>query len=186
MEQVNNAEKMGAGKIIGGIILLIIGVIFSSIGYSINVECTSIGGQIGTLFSYDQQTYCSTGSVTFVIGIFMGIIGLVLIVVGAVTGKKRKEVIVQDFGHSHSSQKSICRYCGKERDASGEFCSRCGRSSQSSSTKMKICHYCNSPMSDDSNYCANCGQKFPETSNTESNKRSYYTSDGKRKERLET
>jgi membrane protease subunit (stomatin/prohibitin family) len=155
---------MGAGKIIGGIILLVIGIVSSSIGYSINVECASIGGQLGTLFSSEQQTYCSGGSIVFVVGVFMGIIGLVLIVVGAVTGKRRKEVTAQDSGQSKSSDKVFCRYCGKEREASGEFCSKCGRSTQSSSIKMKICFNCSSPMSEDSQFCAKCDQKFEDKS----------------------
>lgn len=151
---------MGTGKIIGGIILLIIGIIFSSIGYSISVECNSISGQLGTFFSNNEQNYCSAGSISLVIGIFMGIIGLVLIIVGAVTGKKRKEAINQHSNYTHSSQKIFCRYCGKERDTAGEFCSRCGRSVQSNSVNMKVCRNCNSSMSEDSQFCANFGRKF--------------------------
>lgn len=54
----------------------------------------------------------------------------------------------------------FCRYCGKERDSSVEFCSICGRSAQATSTIMKKCVDCNSLMADDSRFCANCGREF--------------------------
>lgn len=80
--------------------------------------------------------------------------------------------------------KTYCRYCGKQRDASGEYCSICGRSLHSSSTALKKCTNCESAMSEDSEFCANCGQKFEKKTNTtEGTKRFYYTSDGKKVER---
>jgi|SRR5215207_6463548 predicted amidophosphoribosyltransferase len=57
-------------------------------------------------------------------------------------------------------EKIYCRYCGKQREASGEFCSMCGRSSHPSSTTVKKCILCKATMSEDSEFCANCGQKF--------------------------
>lgn len=54
----------------------------------------------------------------------------------------------------------FCRYCGKERDSSVEFCSICGSSAQATSTIIKKCVDCNSLMADDSSFCANCGREF--------------------------
>lgn len=54
---------------------------------------------------------------------------------------------------------AFCRYCGSET-VSGEYCSACGNSSQSTSATMKICRTCNSTMSEDSQYCAHCGMEF--------------------------
>lgn len=163
----------GWGKITGGIVLLIIGIILSAIGFSINNECNSIGGQLGSLLSSQQQQKCSFGSIGLIIGIFLSIIGLILIIVGSVTGGKKKEGPTQEALNISSLQqpdtnnKIYCRYCGKQRPATGHYCPSCGRSTSTSvdeRNSMKQCMYCRSLLSDDSLFCSNCGRKFSQES----------------------
>jgi uncharacterized membrane protein len=169
---------MAAGKIIGGIVLLLIGIIIAGAGMTISSiqsnnlqRCNTFTGQLGQ--SLDPETYeiCTSApmyqgisNAAIIMGVILSIIGIVLVVLGVVSRSKRKEQRNEDIAYSPnasvSDTKIYCRYCGKERDTLGEFCSRCGRNSQSSSTRMNICQNCSSPMSDDSSYCANCGIKF--------------------------
>jgi hypothetical protein len=43
---------MAKGKIAGGIVLLILGTIFTSFGYIITNQCSSFGGQKGRGFEF--------------------------------------------------------------------------------------------------------------------------------------
>ncbi len=128
--------------------------------------------------SPSETQICSAGQSFAMAGMLLGgalaIVGLVLTIVGTVqTGKKRHKDLPQQSASisasppkeyqtvpSNNVNKIFCRYCGKERDTSGEFCSRCGRSVQSNSVNMKVCRNCNSSMSEDSQFCANFGRKF--------------------------
>ena len=87
------------GAVAGGVIMLIIAVLgyvfpITDTGYTIpqiNDICTSGLGQIGQLFSGDAQKVCREyGYLTF--GIYgFGLIGLILIIVGAAVSSSRKE-----------------------------------------------------------------------------------------------
>lgn len=161
----------GWGKILGGIVLLILGIIFSALGFSINNECNSLGGQLGSLLSSQQQQRCSFGSIGLIIGIFMSIVGLILIIVGSVTGGKKKGEITETEVVNLSTlqlpnttdSKFYCRYCGKQRPATGHYCPSCGRSTSTSLNErnsMKQCINCESLLSEDSLFCSNCGRRF--------------------------
>lgn len=89
-----------------------------------------------------------------IIGIFMSVVGMVLIVVGSVTGGKKKEAITQiepvnlnTLQQLDTTNKIYCRYCGKQRPAIGNYCPLCGRSTSThvNETKgMQQCIDCNS------------------------------------------
>lgn len=90
-----------------------------------------------------------------IFGLLMSAAGIAVMYIGYRTRPKnasttRKEPTIESV---------FCRYCGN-KSVSGEFCSACGKNSQSQSVNMKICRSCNSTMSDDSIYCANCGRVF--------------------------
>jgi predicted amidophosphoribosyltransferase len=81
-------------------------------------------------------------------------------IVGALLVAYSNRSLYRSKANSIAVLKSVfCRHCGK-KTVTGEYCSACGKSSQSSSTTMKICRGCSSPMSEDSLYCANCGNGF--------------------------
>jgi RNA polymerase subunit RPABC4/transcription elongation factor Spt4 len=63
-----------------------------------------------------------------------------------------------------SSGEIICRYCGKIRPISLEFCPRCGRGTQSKSEDMKRCVNCNATVVKDSLFCSSCGKEFAPSS----------------------
>ena len=142
-----------------------------------NLEyCNSISGGVQRYFDSETAQMCSNAGgfqAAIMGGILLGgvliIIGLVLIIVGAVQqGKrKRKEIIHNDnpslrqqYNTRAEAEEPFCRYCGMKRPLEGEFCSRCGRSLLSTTTTSKKCQNCRATMSDDSIFCANCGKEF--------------------------
>lgn len=170
-------------KIIGGIILIILGI--PAIGISswlydqasiVLSQCNSIGGLPRFLSPEDCSNASIASSVSLVgllIGGIMILVGLILLIVGIVKGKKPKvigstkienEKVInlphQELSDSKVSQneKIYCRYCGKVRPLEGEYCPRCGKSSISQSAEEIIeCKSCHSLVSEDSRYCSNCG-----------------------------
>jgi hypothetical protein len=70
-----------------------------------------------------------------------------------------KNVTLEPEGVTIERKNLFCRYCGGET-VSGEYCTACGNSSQSTSAIMKVCRTCFSTMSEDSQYCAHCGMEF--------------------------
>lgn len=176
---------MGAGKIIGGIISLVLGIIiFAASMFFHNVQtnnmeyCNSLFG--GLQQGLDTQTaqQCSNAGAIIagalggmLLGGALALIGLILVIVSAVhQGTKKRKVaahqsdpisdgkpttnISSQFA-TKTVQKVYCRYCGKERPISGDFCSLCGRSSLSVSTNMKHCNVCEATMTEDSKFCGN-------------------------------
>jgi len=79
--------------------------------------CSSGLGQLGQAFSGDVQKACSqTKIVTY--GIYgIGIVGLILIIVGAVVP-----------GNPKVMRKMNCRNCGAVIDSKAKFCRKCGSS----------------------------------------------------------
>ncbi|MGD1837601.1 MAG: hypothetical protein ACPKPY_06035 [Nitrososphaeraceae archaeon] len=170
-------------KIIGGIVLIILGIIaaiVSNIFYTHSqnrvIECRSFGG-VGQYLSPEQCDAAfnifSFSMVGILIGIILIIIGLILLIVGIVKGKKSKVIEEKqisnnaatkssklDNDNESNKEKIFCRYCGKSRSVEGEYCSRCGKSSISKSDAVKKCDNCKSTMSEDSLYCSNCGKEF--------------------------
>ncbi len=95
---------MAAGKIIGGIVLIILGIIFFGPSHWANTatnydldRCNSLTGEPGQGLDQGNYQYCQNmilvNSISFV-GMIVGgifvLIGLVLVIIGAITGKKDK------------------------------------------------------------------------------------------------
>ena len=91
--------------------------------------------------------------------IFM-VVGALLIAYGKRSIYRSKVVsTIEPENVTIEPENIFCRYCGSET-VSGEYCSACGNSSQSTSAIMKVCRTCFSTMDEDSQYCAHCGMKF--------------------------
>jgi hypothetical protein len=98
--------------------------------------------------------------------IFM-VVGALLIAYGkrsiyrdrVVSTTEHKDATIEPEGVTIERKNLFCRYCGGET-VSGEYCTACGNSSQSTSAIMKVCRTCFSTMSEDSQYCAHCGMQF--------------------------
>jgi hypothetical protein len=98
--------------------------------------------------------------------VFM-IVGALLIAYGKrsiyrdriVSTTEPKDANIEPEGVTIERKNLFCRYCGGET-ISGEYCTACGNSSQSTSAIMKVCRTCFSTMSEDSRYCAHCGMEF--------------------------
>jgi hypothetical protein len=95
---------VAAGKIIGGIVLIILGIIFFGPSHWANTatnydldRCNSLTGGPGQGLDQGNYQYCQNmilvNSISFV-GMIVGgifvLIGLVLVIIGAITGKKDK------------------------------------------------------------------------------------------------
>lgn len=150
-----------------------------------NVEyCNSfLGGLQGSLDPGTAQTCSNAGAFQagsmggMLLGGALAIIGLILVILGAIQGGKKKDVSEKPMQTSisspqqefHSSPRNTdtiyCRYCGELRPRRDESCALCGRKSITSSTVMKQCVICAAIMSEDSIFCANCGAKFQESVN---------------------
>jgi hypothetical protein len=95
---------VAAGKIIGGIVLIILGIIFFGPSHWANTatnydldRCNSLTGGPGQGLDQGNYQYCQNmilvNSISFV-GMIVGgifvLVGLVLVIIGAITGKKDK------------------------------------------------------------------------------------------------
>ena len=111
---------MGAGKIIGGIFLIILGIIiyggsnWGSTTTSYELErCNSLLGELGQGFSQDTYGYCqdmilgnTIANVGIAVAIILFLIGLILIIVGSIGGKRDKRKVKEDDKNSHVSVNS--------------------------------------------------------------------------------
>ena len=111
---------MGAGKIIGGIFLILLGIIFygasdwggTKTSYDLE-RCNSFLGELGQGLSQDQYEYCqnmsignSVSNVGIAVAIIFFLIGLILIIVGSIGGKRDKRKVKEDDKNSHVSVNS--------------------------------------------------------------------------------
>lgn len=179
-------NTLGAGKIIGGVISLVLGIIiFAASMFFHNVQtgnleyCNSFAGGLQQgLDSQTAQQCSSAGGIIaaamggMLLGGAMALIGLILVIVGGVQlGTKKSKVVSDKRAPKDGSQmakpiqKTYCRYCGKEKPISGDHCPLCGRSSHSVSTNMMQCTICGASMAEDSNFCSNCSTEFRKTAN---------------------
>ena len=98
---------MAAGKIISGIVLIVLGIIFFGPSHWANTatyyeleRCNSLTGEPGQGLNQENYHYCQNmilvNSISFVgmiIGGIFVLIGLVLIIIGIITGKKDKKKV---------------------------------------------------------------------------------------------
>ena len=98
---------MAAGKIIGGIVLIILGIIFFGPSHWANTatnydldRCNSLTGGPGQELNQGNYQYCqnmilvnSISLVGMIVGGIFVLIGLVLVIIGVITGKKDKKKV---------------------------------------------------------------------------------------------
>lgn len=98
---------MAAGKIIGGIVLIILGIIFFGPSHWANTatnydldRCNSLTGGPGQELNQGNYQYCqnmilvnSISLVGMIVGGIFVLIGLVLVIIGTITGKKDKKKV---------------------------------------------------------------------------------------------
>lgn len=95
---------MAAGKIISGIVLIVLGIIFFGPSHWANTatyydleRCNSLTGGLGQGLDQENYQYCqnmilvnSISLVGMIVGGIFVLIGLVLVIIGIITGKKDK------------------------------------------------------------------------------------------------
>ena len=98
---------MAAGKIISGIVLIILGIIFFGPSHWANTathydleRCNSLTGAPGEGLNQENYQYCqnmilvnSISLVGMIVGGIFVLIGLVLVIIGVITGKKDKKKV---------------------------------------------------------------------------------------------
>lgn len=98
---------MAAGKIISGIVLIILGIIFFGPSHWANTatyydleRCNSLTGGPGQGLNQENYQYCqnmilvnSISLVGMIVGGIFVLIGLVLVIIGVITGKKDKKKV---------------------------------------------------------------------------------------------
>ena len=98
---------MAAGKIISGIVLIILGIIFFGPSHWANTathydleRCNSLTGAPGQGLNQENYQYCqnmilvnSISLVGMIVGGIFVLIGLVLVIIGVITGKKDKKKV---------------------------------------------------------------------------------------------
>jgi uncharacterized membrane protein len=80
---------MAAGKIISGVILIIIGVIIYGLVNNYQAQCQSFLGNVGQSFSSDYEQRCTIVNFGMILAAILAVIGIVLVIVGAVSTKTR-------------------------------------------------------------------------------------------------
>ena len=110
---------MAAGKIISGIVLIILGIIFFGPSHWANTathydleRCNSLTGAPGQGLNQENYQYCqnmilvnSISLVGMIVGGIFVLIGLVLVIIGVITGKKEKKK-VQEIKDSNINMNS--------------------------------------------------------------------------------
>lgn len=98
---------MAAGKIISGIVLIVLGIIFFGPSHWANTatyydleRCNSLTGGLGQGLDQENYQYCqnmilvnSISLVGMIVGGIFVLIGLVLVIIGIITGKKDKKKV---------------------------------------------------------------------------------------------
>jgi uncharacterized membrane protein len=76
---------MGTGKIIGGVVLIIIGVILYGLFNNYQAQCQSFLGNLGQALDSDTQQRCTMVNFVIILAVILAVIGIVLVIVGAVS-----------------------------------------------------------------------------------------------------
>jgi hypothetical protein len=124
---------MAGGKVIGGIVLIILGIIFfgpshwaNTATYFLLERCNSLTGEPGQGLYQGNYQYCENmiivNSISFV-GMIVGgifvIIGLVFVIIGAIRGKQDKKKVkeIKDSNINANSSKELKEIRGEEKKA---------------------------------------------------------------------
>lgn len=122
---------MAAGKIIGGIGLIILGIIFFGPSHWANTatyydieRCNSLTGEPGQGLAQGNYQYCqnmiivnSISLVGMIVGGIFVIIGLVYVIIGAIRGKQDKKKVkeIKDSNINANSSKELKEIRGEEK-----------------------------------------------------------------------
>ena len=122
---------MAAGKIIGGIGLIILGIIFFGPSHWANTatyydleRCDSLTGESGQGLTQENYQYCqnmiivnSISLVGMIVGGIFVIIGLVYVIIGAIRGKQDKKKVkeIKDSNINANSSKELKEIRGEEK-----------------------------------------------------------------------
>ena len=122
---------MAAGKIIGGIVLIILGIIFFGPSHWANTatyydieRCNSLTGEPGQGLTQGNYQYCqnmiivnSISLVGMIVGGIFVIIGLVYVIIGAIRGKQDKKKVkeIKDSNINANSSKELKEIRGEEK-----------------------------------------------------------------------
>ena len=137
-----------------GFLILFIGVVFVGYGNQLNND---IETQMDSLF---EKGTTNTGDNYIVIGIFIGIIGLILLIYGIFRAKNKNDSLSENNQvinvSTHQFENCIkCSYCGSLNLGDSKFCAACGEE-----IKIMNCNNCNTLLLPEQNFCPNCGQKI--------------------------
>src|SRR5919198_293012 len=89
---------MGTGKIIGGVILIIIGVIVYGLISNYQTQCQSFLGNVGQTFDSEYQQRCTMINFAIILAAILAVIGIVLVIVGAVSKARTPKHPKQQYG----------------------------------------------------------------------------------------
>lgn len=114
---------MAAGKVIGGIVLIILGIVFFGPSHWANTatyydleRCNSLTGEPGQGLTQGNYQYCqnmiivnSISLVGMIVGGIFVIIGLVYVIIGAIRGKQDKKKVkeIKDSNINANSSKEL-------------------------------------------------------------------------------
>jgi hypothetical protein len=169
---------LGAGKIVGGIICLVLGIlIFAASMYFYNIQtgnveyCNSfLGGLQGSLDPETAQTCSNAGAFQasalggMLLGGALAIIGLVLAIVGAVQqgGKRRKDVSEKPMQTSISSSQQETPSSQQESNLRSWLLSPYDKQIHTSpnNTNIIYCRYCGELRPTRDQVCSLCGRNL--------------------------
>ena len=122
---------MAAGKVIGGIVLIILGIVFFGPSHWANTatyydleRCNSLTGEPGQGLTQGNYQYCqnmiivnSISLVGMIVGGIFVIIGLVYVIIGAIRGKQDKKKVkeIKDSNINANSSKELKEIRGEEK-----------------------------------------------------------------------
>lgn len=124
--------------------------------------------------SFEYKWYEMFGSsdyeyvdVIFYIGIFVLIIGFILLIVGCSkrNSKTDKSDYISSDAHNNTDINTpfnniTCKQCGALIDKSMSFCPNCGSKNNTNTSKKKFCSNCGLQANENESFCGNCGCKF--------------------------
>lgn len=125
---------MRGGTLAAGIILLILGIFFYSIGNNMIQEIEAYDiydlpiSELLKTISQDARTQYELGQAMVMFGGIFGIIGFILCIAGIAAPGKKPEVIIQKpLQNEVTRSDRICPNCGRVIPVDSELCPYCGK-----------------------------------------------------------